>query len=63
MKSITRTQLREGMTIQNGPWVLYLTDVDQYEDRTVVQGNYTGFNSYSGTTLFFYEDQRIRLAE
>jgi hypothetical protein len=63
MKSIPRTQLRKGMMIQDGSFVLYLTDVDQYEDRTVVQGNYTGFNSYSGTTLFFYEDQRIRLAE
>jgi hypothetical protein len=63
MKSIPRTQLRKGMMIQDGSFVLYLTDVDQYEDRTVVQGNYTGFNSYSGTTLFFYEDRRIRLAE
>ena len=63
MKSIPLTQLRKGMMIQDGSFVLYLTDVDQYEDRTVVQGNYTGFNSYSGTTLFFYEDQRIRLAK
>ena len=47
--------------IQNGPWVLYVTDVDQYEDRTVAWGNYTGFNAYSGTTLFFYEDSHVVL--
>ena len=63
-RTVRHHHIREGMVISFDDLPFYVLECDQLNDgSTRVRGNYWSFREYPSATVFFYDQDRVKIIE
>ena len=60
---ILHNRVREGMVLEIADVEFYVCDVEYRHDCTIIEGNYSGLDGYAGSTMIFYDDEKVEVIE